>query len=216
MQKLQERLNSLLVPSPHLKIDGDFGERTYRAVLAFQKARHLTPDGEAGAKTLAALGIKAPTAVATPSGSFSVPWIAIAMAEKGVREDSRPGHHNGRIVEYHQSTTLRATDDETPWCSSFVNWVVRRSGRGGTNNAAARSWQNWGVAVTNPIPGAVVVIKKKTAGFSQATGSSSGFHVGFFLSISSSHIRIFGGNQGNQVKESNFPLHAYEVKAYRI
>ena len=49
----------------------------------------------------------------------------------------------------------------------------------------------------------------------QATGSSSGFHVGFFISLSATHIRILGGNQGDQVKYSDFSLASYEVKGYR-
>ena len=38
-------------------IDGIFGTQTKNAVIAFQKANGLTPDGIAGKKTLAALGI---------------------------------------------------------------------------------------------------------------------------------------------------------------
>jgi uncharacterized protein (TIGR02594 family) len=215
VRKIQLLLNSLLTPRPNLRVDGHFGQRTHQAVVAFQKAKGLTPDGQVGPKTRAALGLKStPVPIAAPVAS-STPWMDIAVAELGVHEDSLSGQHNARIVEYHQTTTLKATDDETPWCSSFVNWVVKQSGRSGTNSAAAKSWLNWGMEVNSPTPGAIVVIKKKTPGFTQATGSSSGFHVGFFVSLSSSHIRLLGGNQGNQVKYSNFPLSSYEVKCYR-
>jgi uncharacterized protein (TIGR02594 family) len=88
------------------------------------------------------------TTVATPLS----PWMDIAVAELGVHEDSLPGQHNARIVEYHQTTTLKSTDDETPWCSAFVNWVMRQSGRTGTDSAAAKSWLGWGSDVTNPTP----------------------------------------------------------------
>lgn len=37
-------------------VDGDFGAKTEVAVIAFQKAKNLTPDGVVGAKTWAALG----------------------------------------------------------------------------------------------------------------------------------------------------------------
>lgn len=222
VRKLQLLLNSAVVPRPNLRVDGHFGERTLEAVLAFQKSKGLVPDGVVGPKTLAALRLKAnavsavaPATSSTPAPAPSANWMDIAVAELGVHEDSLPGQHNARIVEYHQTTTLKATDDETPWCSSFVNWVLRQSGRSGTNNAAAKSWLNWGIEATDPVPGAIVVIKKKTPGFTQATGSSSGFHVGFFVSATTTHIRLLGGNQGNQVKYSSFPLSAYEVKGYR-
>ncbi len=216
VRKLQLLLNSLVFPRPKLGIDGDFGLRTLEALLAFQRSHGLEPDGVAGPKTREALGLKAePGVIAKVSATVS-PWLDIAVAELGVHEDSVQGAHTARIVEYHQTTTLRATDDETPWCSSFVNWVMRQSGRAGTNSALARSWLNWGTAVTDPSPGAVVVIKKTTPGTTRATGSTTGFHVGFYITKSQSYVRILGGNQSDQVKYSNFMLSAYEVKGYRV
>jgi hypothetical protein len=61
---------------------------------------------------------------------------------------------------------------------------------------------------------AVVVIKKKNATSDKSTGSTSGFHVGFYVSSSPTSLRLLGGNQGDQVKYSNFPLEKYDVKGY--
>ena len=47
VRKLQLLLNSLMVPRPNLKIDGYFGQHTQQAVLSFQQANGLTPDGPA-------------------------------------------------------------------------------------------------------------------------------------------------------------------------
>ncbi len=172
-------------------------------------------DGQVGPKTRVALGLK-PIAIPTPVVVAPLsPWLNIAVSELGVHEDSRPGKHAARILEYHKTTTLKASDDETPWCSSFVNWVMIQSGRKGTNSALAKSWLNWGQATTTPTAGAIVVIKKKTTGFSSATGSSSGFHVGFYISSTATTIQILGGNQEDKVKKSNFMLSSYEVKGYR-
>lgn len=215
VRKLQLLLNSLLIPRPNLSVDGHFGRQTHQAVIAFQKARGLIPDGHVGPKTRAALGLKSNRVPTVALVAPCAPWMNIATAELGVHEDSQLGQHNVRIVEYHQTTTLKVTNDETPWCSSFVNWVMKQSGRSGTNSAAAKSWLNWGIEVTSPMPGAIVVIRKKTPGFTNATGSISGFHVGFFVSLSPSYIRLLGGNQGNQVRYSNFSLFSYEVKGYR-
>jgi uncharacterized protein (TIGR02594 family) len=139
----------------------------------------------------------------------------IAIAELGVHENASPGQHNRRIVEYHSATSLRATTDETPWCSSFVNWVMVQGGYRGTNNALARSWLDWGTSLTTPRTGAVTVIKKKGASSDSATGSSTGFHVGFYVSSTSATVRLLGGNQGDQVKYSNFMLASYDIRGHR-
>ena len=55
VRKAQERLSSWGYYDG--KIDGIFGSKTYRAVIAFQRKNGLTPDGIIGPKTAAALGI---------------------------------------------------------------------------------------------------------------------------------------------------------------
>lgn len=212
---IQLLLNSFLKPSPHLKIDGHFGPATEKAVKSFQKSQSVSSDGRVGADTLIALGLRGVLGPVLTMASPNAPWMDLAIAELGVHENALPGRHNSRIVEYHQTTTLKATDDETPWCSSFVNWVMVNSGRKGTDHAAARSWLAWGRAVKDPTPGVVTVIKRKDAGVSKITGSGSGYHVGFFISLSQSHIRLLGGNQSDEVKYYSFPLQEYEIKGYR-
>lgn len=220
--RLQRLLNSALHPSPGLTEDGDFGLRTEAAVKEFQQQHALLVDGVVEAQTWTVLDQKIwpapkplPPAPPGPAVGPGPNWYAFAKNEIGVHEESLPGQHAPRIVEYHSTTTLKATDDETPWCSSFVNWCMKQAGIQGTGNAAAKSWLNWGRPLQDPREGAVVVIKKKSAGSDQATGSSSGFHVAFFVGKTQTHIRLLGGNQSDQVRYSNFSLSAYDVKGYR-
>jgi uncharacterized protein (TIGR02594 family) len=217
VRKLQLLLNSSLVPSPKLTIDGDFGDRTEQAVRRFQQMRGLPQDGIVGQVTWAALNqtFSVGSKPSRASNHSNCKWMAIAEAELGIHEDSIPGHHNQRIVEYHQATSLRAATDEVPWCSSFVNWVMKQAGYRGSNNALAKSWLEWGLSMDAPREGAVVVIKKKGATSDVTTGSSTGFHVAFFVSSSQAHIRLLGGNQGDEVKYSNFSLKGYDIKGYR-
>ncbi|MGQ9921950.1 MAG: NlpC/P60 family protein, partial [Desulfobacca sp.] len=120
------------------------------------------------------------------------PWLKIARQELGVKESPGSGD-NPRVVEYLKSTTLGRPDnenDETPWCSAFVNWVLKQAGvEPRTNSAWARSWLNWGVATDDPIPGTIVVF---------ARGQNAG-HVAFYLDEDEDRIQVLGGNQGNAV-----------------
>lgn len=140
-------------------------------------------------------------------------WLEIAEGEIGQAEVR--GGENPRIIEYHDSCTLHAKEDEIPWCSSFVNWCFMRAGLVGTRSAAARSWLEWGEKITEPRVGCVCVIRARAAGEDVATGSATGYHVGFWLAESDEHVLLLGGNQSDQVKTSFFKLRSYEVKGYR-
>jgi uncharacterized protein (TIGR02594 family) len=213
VRRLQVLLNAALVPSPGLREDGGFGPRTRDAVVRFQTLKHLTPDGAVGPKTWFALGQR-PTAL-TQAGPPLNAWMDIAKLELGIHENALPGQHNKRIVEYHKTTTLKATTDETPWCSSFVNWVMTKANHKGTDNALAKSWVSWGQDLPAGRQGAITVIKRRGQSKDLATGSSTGYHVAFLDSATPTHVRLLGGNQGDQVKYSNFLLSGYDVIAYR-
>lgn len=131
-------------------------------------------------------------------------WMAIARSQLGVLE--LPGRsHAAAIIAYHSTTTLKGQTDEVPWCSSFVNWVMKKTGIPGTRSAAARSWMQWGKE-TEPRVGAVVVL-------SRGSDPGSG-HVGFYAGPGTAgKIKLLGGNQGNKVSIQSFSLK--QVLAYR-
>lgn len=140
-------------------------------------------------------------------------WIEIAEGEIGQKEIR--GGENPRIIEYHATCTLKAKEDEIPWCSSFVNWCMEQAGIPGTKSAAAASWINWGQVLTTPREGCITVIRQKFKGSDAKTGSASGNHVGFFQKLENGRIFLLGGNQSDSVKVSSFGLSAYTVVAYR-
>lgn len=135
-------------------------------------------------------------------------WMPIALAEVGVKEFPGNGD-NPRIVEYLKSTNLSApfnSNDETHWCSGFVNWCVERSGFEGTDSAWARGWLNWGKKLTTPRRGCIVVFKREV---------NSG-HVAFYIGETATQIKVLGGNQSNAVSISSYPksrLLGYRVPA---
>lgn len=115
---------------------------------------------------------------------------------------------NPDIVKFASYTSLKATSDETPWCSSFVNYIVANCGDKGTGSAAARSWLDWGKVLDEPEAGCVVVLDRKDANNPNAA------HVTFFVCEDGpDHIQCIGGNQGDMVKQSRYPKK--EVLGYR-
>lgn len=142
------------------------------------------------------------------------PWMKVAENEIGQQEIR--GGENKRIIEYHATTTLKAKEDEIPWCSSFVNWCLRQVGFAGTGSAAAKSWLTWGDKIDTPEPGCICVIRRKQQGHDLATGSSSGYHVAFWEKEENGRVFLLGGNQSDQVKISSFSLSGYEICGYRM
>ena len=115
--------------------------------------------------------------------------LKIAIQEIGVTEISG-AESNPRIDEYLASSG-KSPDDEIPWCSAFVNWCIEQAGYKGTNSALARSWLNWGVHLSSPQLGCIVVIKR---GIHPWQG-----HVGFFLNQLGGRLYLLSGNQNNRV-----------------
>lgn len=118
----------------------------------------------------------------------------IAVAEIGVKE-IKGENDNAQIVAYaKEAGFMHITDDETPWCSIFVNWCCMKAELQRTHKANARSWLTVGLPVENPIPGDIVI-------FWRESSHSWKGHVGIFVGFSKNHQLVFtlGGNQKNSV-----------------
>lgn len=125
---------------------------------------------------------------------------------KGVKERSGK-QHNPRIVWYHSFTTLKATDDETPWCSSFMCAAAESGGYPSTRSAAAISWETYGEEVHNLAEaqqGDILVFKRKDASNPRAR------HVAFLYrqktSLGGVILYCLGGNQKNSVSVAQYPV----------
>ncbi len=126
--------------------------------------------------------------------------LKIATKELGVAEIAG-SIHNERIIQYaHEIGFTWVNDDETPWCSIFMNWVAKNAGYQKSKSAAARSWLNSGIPITNPEPGDIVIYWRENM-------NSHMGHVGIFIGFSNDGSRIYtlGGNQGNSVSISGYP-----------
>jgi len=123
-------------------------------------------------------------------------WMNIAWDELGTKEIAGD-KDDPRIIDYHATTSLKAGDDEVAWCSSFVNWVMKQAGIEGSNSAAARSWLGWGLKLSQPRYGAIVVFKRGSSAWQG--------HVAFYLDSDETHITVLGGNQSNRVCVAKYP-----------
>lgn len=126
--------------------------------------------------------------------------LQIAFVELGTTEI--PGaEHNPRIVEYSQQKNFPGVrDDETPWCSIFVNFCCDQLKYEKSGKANARSWMQVGKdSSDDPKPGDIVVFWR------ESIHSWKG-HVAFYLGHSQDKKKIFclGGNQGNAVSVAGY------------
>jgi len=130
------------------------------------------------------------------------PWLKVALDEfkAGVKEVPGPGV-NQRIVEYLKTTTLEpaaAENDQTHWCSGFVNWCFKQCEIEGTGSPAAKSWLGFGAKLTKPRKGCVVV-------FDRPPDPLSG-HVAFYIGeVGNESIAVLGGNQGDAISIDTYP-----------
>lgn len=102
--------------------------------------------------------------------------------------------HNPRVVWYHSFSKLKAKDDETAWCASFINAMLETTGFTPTRSAAAASYKEWGDPC-DVREDAVVVFGKHDP---DARGSG---HVAIVDHVDDDgvHVWVLGGNQNNAV-----------------
>lgn len=186
-------------------IDGDLGPKTKAALIAFKVAKGLAPRDYVGPITEGEL-LKAPSAsVAPPKVTGEPVWLRRARQEIGVSE-IHGSKHSAKVLGYAERAKLYWSDDETPWCSSFVSACLEDVGIKSTRSGMARSYENWGQPC-KAIPGAIVT-------FWRGSKSSGSGHVGFVVGKDQNgNIMVLGGNQSDAVNIK--PFSTDRVTSYR-
>ncbi|WP_310156503.1 CHAP domain-containing protein [Bosea sp. BE125] len=133
----------------------------------------------------------------------------------------KDGRANPLIVGLFSSTfTIPSKGDQTAWCAAFVNFCLLASGKPTTGSAQSGSFRsNPAFPKTDtPKPGDIVVFRLP------GPDGDLGFgHVGLFLSETSTHVEVLGGNQVGTTKTSGavtvtkFPFKSadLELHSYR-
>lgn len=131
--------------------------------------------------------------------------IGIALSKYGTKEILGE-KHNADIVKFAKEAGFpTVNDDETAWCSIFMNWVAYQGGMERSKRMDARSWLNIGTPVLLPEMGDVVILKRGDASWQG--------HVGIFISQMGDDVFVLGGNQSNMVNISSFK--SVNVLGYR-
>lgn len=124
----------------------------------------------------------------------TLPWLTVARKYIGVRET--PGKETApTLARWLRQLGAWWTDDETPWCGTFVGACLDEAGMGRPKHwYRAKAYLDWGTFVPAPAYGSIVVYDR-----------AGGGHVGFVVGTTpSGKIVTLGGNQGNAVSLAPF------------
>jgi len=117
------------------------------------------------------------------------------------------------IVGFHEQTNRYSLEQllgvdpvRYEWCAAFVNFMLHSHSIPGSESVSssplvARSFLQWGVPVTEPMRGDIIVLSRGTTGWQG--------HVGFYHSTvirdGLEYYMILGGNQKDMVSYEEFP-----------
>lgn len=123
--------------------------------------------------------------------------LEIALSQYGLKEI--PGEKDNPVIInfFAEIGHTWVQDDETAWCSAFINWCALKAGLKKSGKLNARSWLDFGDEITTPIPGDVVI-------FWRESPESWKGHVGLFVAERGKYIYCLGGNQKNMVRISGY------------
>lgn len=131
------------------------------------------------------------------------PWIAVARSLIGLKEIKGPQHAPEILQMWKDIKRSGIKDDETPWCAAFVGAMLERVGIKSSRFEGARSYEQWGDKLNEPVYGCVAVLTR-----------TGGGHVAFVVGEhSNGDLLLLGGNQGDSVSIARYPRS--RVSAYR-
>lgn len=124
--ELQKLLKKVL-KNTSIKIDGDFGEKTKKIVIEFQKNANITADGIVGKGTWAALANAAMSAVSISASHYLLSDIAARYIGTQETGDNRIGSSTEmREIFEADDLVVNGDTDGYPWCAAFVSLCVQK------------------------------------------------------------------------------------------
>jgi len=121
------------------------------------------------------------------------------LSHYGLREVDGPSS-NPEIIAMGKDLGYDIADDSTTaWCSLLVNYYAKKMGYEYTKKLTARSWLKTSVIVLKPELGDIVVLWRNDPNGWEG-------HVGWFISRDAKYVYVLGGNQGNWLNISPYPV----------
>lgn len=141
------------------------------------------------------VAMRKPSAVTVPDQPTNP--ILVALKYYGIKEVPGPGSQKDIIAWIKGMFPAAANDGDTPWCSIFMNFIMKECGLPITGSGMARSWLKWGKAVAweDRRPGDVAV-------FWRGSPTSPSGHVALYVNdkdVEGKFLRVLGGNQSDSV-----------------
>ena len=103
---------------------------------------------------------------------------------------------SGVVAEARRYVGTNPTGRSSLWCGHFMNLVLARSGRRGSDSNTARSFASYGQRIAGPQVGAIAVMSR----------GRRGGHVGVVSGIDGNgNPIIISGNHGGRVAETTYP-----------
>ena len=133
--------------------------------------------------------------------------VDLALRFVGVHEAPGP-EAEPTILWFLRSCDESVTQDDVPWCSGFANRIAWLLDLPRSDSLRARSWLTVGRPVeplANAQIGFDVVVLKRGTNVGPEVLQAPG-HVGFFYGFDGERVRVLGGNQGDAVNVSSYPL----------
>lgn len=134
---------------------------------------------------------------------MKIETTAFDLAQRFVGTAEVPGAgDNPRIMSMLRLDGDWPQGDEVPWCSAFVNyiaWLLRLPRSKALN---ARSWLGVGrpIALADAQPENDVVV------FWRGSADAATGHVGLYAGVEGDRVLVLGGNQGDSVSVSGYPM----------
>lgn len=138
-------------------------------------------------------------------------WMAGARALIGTKETTQSGSRTvAEMFASAGSAELKPRHARTvPWCAAYACHVLEIAEIPSPKSLMAKSFLRWGRAISEPVPGCVVVLDRGER------GGPFG-HVGFYVGETATHILVLGGNQSDSVCVAKFPKSRVTQNGYRM